>query len=668
MKVLIVDDNTTNLKLLRAILENENIAVVAAGDGIQALSILYRVPVDAIISDILMPHMDGYRLCHEVRHDERLENVPFIFYTATYTSPADEKLCMELGGDKYMRKPASSRQLLEALAEVTSSTRQRPVSAPLETDVLTEYSERLVAKLEQKNIELTQRTEELQAAQQRLAHLLAHTPAVIYTLKIEGQKITPVIVSGNVESVLGVSVAEASVHQWWLESLHPEDRERVLAAVSDGLTKDGFSMQYRLQHKAGGYRWVEDHNRVLRDEAGQPIQVVGIWTDITEKRELEEKFLRSQRMENIGALAGGIAHDLNNALAPILMGAECLMLGCTPEQKRMLEIIYESARRSAEMVKQVTAFARGSEGRRGVVQLAHLVKDMAEIARHTFPKSIEVHTQIAPRTWIIRANPTELHQILLNLAVNARDAMPRGGALTLATANVHLDQASCAISPEARPGPFVLLTVTDTGTGMPADVQKRVFDPFFTTKAPGKGTGLGLSTVHNIVGEYGGFLTLKSEVGHGTEFGVYLPAEPEAAASATESAPPSRPVGKGQSIMLVDDEATIRNMAGQTLQNYGYKVIPAIDGARGIALSVQYLAELQLVIADLDMPEIDGLTMVRAIRTFAPRMKFIIASGSSSRYDSNALTDLNIISFLHKPYSADDLLRAVNEALHETKP
>jgi two-component system, cell cycle sensor histidine kinase and response regulator CckA len=383
-----------------------------------------------------------------------------------------------------------------------------------------------------------------------------------------------------------------------------------------------------------------------------------------ERRQVEEKLLRSQRMENIGALAGGIAHDLNNVLAPILMSGEILRMSVhDPELIRVIDSIMESAQRGAGMVRQVLTFSRGTEDKRGSVQVKHLLREMVGIAQQTFPKSIRIRSEVAKDTWTVNANPTKLHQVLLNLCVNARDAMPGGGTLRIAASNVRLDEAFAGMSPGARPGPYVCLTVADTGTGMTPEVRARIFDAFFTTKEPGKGTGLGLSTVQGIVKDHGGFITVDSTPGKGTEFKVYLPAQMEAVAVA-EGEQLQPPVGSGELVLVVDDEASIRNIATQTLQMFGYRVLSAKDGAEGLAMFMRQRNEIQLVLTDMAMPVMDGTGMIRVIRTIQPRIPVILTSGLDSQAARFDTTELETQAFLHKPYRAEELLKTVDAVLH----
>ena len=311
MNILIVDDDPRSRKLLQLALEAEDFSCVEAADGVEALAVLERDRVDAIIADILMPRMDGYRLCYEVRRDPRFRHLPFIIYTAIYTSPSDEKLGLDLGADMFIRKPASSATIIASLKEVAANERHSPARPEASMDELTlmkEYNERLVAKLEEKNLELAQRTEELDSTTEELRQLVAHSPAVIYRLRIEGQNVIPVFVSDNMQGLVGLSAAETLSFDWWLESLHPEDRDRTLELLSFGMKHEGYSAEYRIRARDGTYRWVIDKNRVLRDAAGQAQEIVGVWTDITDRKETERVLMESERrfremLENVQMLA-----------------------------------------------------------------------------------------------------------------------------------------------------------------------------------------------------------------------------------------------------------------------------------------------------------------------------------------------------------------------------
>ncbi|MFA6545008.1 MAG: PAS domain S-box protein, partial [Limisphaerales bacterium] len=449
-------------------------------------------------------------------------------------------------------------------------------------------------------------------------------------------------------------------------SPYPVEECRIYATLRDGVSRHVNDEVF--WRKDGTSFPVEYVTAPKRDESGAIRGAVVTFTDITEKKLLEAKFLRSQRMESLGSLAGGIAHDLNNALAPILMSAELLkqvIKDPNPGVGRIIDTIHSSAERGAGMVKQILTFARGSAGERGVVQPKHLIQEMIGLTRHSFPKTIQIRADVPSNIWTLLGNPTQLHQILLNLCVNARDAMPAGGTLTLAAGNVRLKATDTGLSPDAKPGPYMMLAVTDTGTGMTPEVRARLFEAFFTTKEPGKGTGLGLSTVRNIAKEHGGFLTVDSEAGKGTTFKVYLPAQPGAAAVVAAVARPALPTGSGELILVVDDEASIRSIATQTLEAYGYRVVTANDGAQAVGVCAQHLTSLQLLITDMDMPFMDGKKTIRAIRTLLPRLPVIASSGSDAESNPAVLKELDVQAFLRKPFSTDDLIRMVHETLRE---
>jgi len=345
--------------------------------------------------------------------------------------------------------------------------------------------------------------------------------------------------------------------------------------------------------------------------------------DLTERRKLEQQFLRAQRMESIGTLAGGIAHDLNNVLAPIIMALE-LLSSRFPDRasQDLISIISSSANRGADMVRQVLSFARGVGGNKVEVPIKHLLLDMEKIVNDTFLKNIQVRTIIPKDLWTVVGDPTQLHQVLLNLCVNARDSMPNGGTLVLSAENLVLDSHYAGLNIEANPGPYVFLQVEDSGTGIPAEVIEKIFDPFFTTKELGKGTGLGLSTSLAIVKSHDGFLRVYSEEGRGTKFKVYLPAQvirTEAAAAAAAD----MPRGHGELILVVDDEKSVREITKQTLEAFGYRAILAADGTEAVALYATRGNEIAVVLTDMMMPIMDGPTTIQVLRKMDPKWSLL---------------------------------------------
>jgi len=406
---------------------------------------------------------------------------------------------------------------------------------------------------------------------------------------------------------------------------------------------------------------------LVRDEHGHPKSVLAINTDITEKKSIEAQFMRAQRMESIGTLAGGIAHDLNNILAPIMMSIDILKLTATdPQAKSILDTIAGSSKRGADIVRQVLSFARGLEGECIEVDPKDLIKDAEIMIKDTFPKNIRLELVLPDKSWKILGDPTQLHQILLNLCLNARDAMPRGGRLTISVENSVLDEPFAALHLQAKPGRYVIMNVGDTGTGIPSEVVDRIFDPFFTTKEVGKGTGLGLSMVLAIVKSHGGFVNLESKPDQGTTFKVYFPAmEDSSQVRKDVEILPSPPRGNGETVLVVDDEPSVLTLTSQTLEAFGYRTLTARDGTEAVAIYQQHQGEISVVLTDMAMPTMDGPATIRALRKINPIVKIIVASGSASGKSVATGPDAGTKYFLAKPYTAGTLLKTLRTILDE---
>ncbi|MEK7677340.1 MAG: PAS domain S-box protein [Verrucomicrobiota bacterium] len=446
----------------------------------------------------------------------------------------------------------------------------------------------------------------------------------------------------------------------WLTAIHPDDQPRVHAAWQAFLNGQSSRIEeeYRVVRPDGSVRWVLDTGMPIRNEAGEIIRLSGITRNITERKQNERQMLRTQRLESIGTLAGGVAHDLNNTLAPILMATQLLRMQY-PDETKMIDTIESSAKRGADMVRQLLTFAKGVEGERLLLQPRHLLKEMEKLIHGTFPKNIELRTSYAKDLWTILGDATQLHQVLLNLCVNARDAMPKGGTLTLKAENREIDTLCASAVPGAKPGSYVVWRVEDTGTGIPPEVLDRIFEPFFTTKGLDKGTGLGLSTVLGIVKSHGGFVRLYSEPDKGTTFAVYLLASDQNAAATAPLEAATSFRGNGETVLVVDDEAAVRQVTRTVLTALNFRVLTAADGTEALIQVAEKRAELRAVITDLDMPYMDGRTFVRALKRMLPEVGIIVASGRLEEREENEFKTMGVSALLNKPFTQEKLVEAL---------
>ena len=470
--------------------------------------------------------------------------------------------------------------------------------------------------------------------------------------------------SRGAERLYGWTAAEAVDHP--MEVLLKIDRATFDQADRVVREKGDWNGEILKTTKNGAVLTVHARWNLLRNDKGRPVSILTIDTDITERKALEAQFLRAQRMESIGTLASGIAHDLNNVLAPILMSIALLKLKMPDNEKvqRQLDQLGANTERGAKLVRHLLTFGRGFTSERISLQPKHIAREVAQLVEDTFPKGIEFHFTFDPDLWSMVGDPTQLHQILLNLCVNARDAMPQGGRLSLHLANAIVEEASSAMQLEFKPGRYVLLTVTDSGTGIPAAIREKIFDPFFTTKEEGKGTGLGLSTTLALVRSHAGFLELHSEEGKGTTFKIYLPASTtDVPAVLIEETP--RLEGRNELILVVDDEPVIREVARRILERFGYRVLLAENGIEAVSHYSLNRGKISLVILDMAMPIMGGPATILALRSINPTVRIITSSGQGAEaaMTETGAVGASITHFMPKPYTAEDLLQAIREAI-----
>jgi two-component system, cell cycle sensor histidine kinase and response regulator CckA len=626
VRILHLEDQPRDSDLVDELLRAGGVACeLVRVDGAEAFTqALEAGGWDLVLSDFRLPGYDGGAALQVAR--ERSPRVPFIFISGT------------LGEDNAV-------EMLKRGA----------------TDyVLKQRLERLVPAVRRAVAEARDRLER-ERAEQQLRDQAALLDQARDAILVQGLDQRVTFWNRGAERLFGWTAHEALGRD--AASLFFGARVRGAHAAHEAvLQHDQWSGDVEKLTKRGTRVMVESRWTLLRDDAGQPRSVLVIDSDMTEQRRLEAQLLRTQRMESLGTLAGGIAHDLNNVLAPILMAVDVLRRGGSEDRRqRMLTTIEAAANRGAELVKQVVTFARGVDGERVVLQPRQLLREIERIVTETFPSTIHVRVEAPGEQGTVSGDATQLHQVLLNLCVNARDALPRGGILTLRAEQVSPEQAE---SLSGKTDALVLLSVSDTGVGIPSELLGRIFEPFFTTKESGQGSGLGLSTSLAIVKAHGGFMQVESEAGRGTTFRVYLPAAQVAAPERlTQPALPSPPAGTGQHVLVVDDEASVRELTRETLESHGYRVETAADGAEAVALFARASPSFDLVLTDLTMPYMDGRAAIRALRRIEPRVKVVLMSGSLAPAAGDSADDGPVVPVLLKPYTAGDLLRQVAKTL-----
>jgi PAS domain S-box-containing protein len=441
-----------------------------------------------------------------------------------------------------------------------------------------------------------------------------------------------------------------------------EEYDKLWKMIGSG---GAWSGTLRNRRKSGDLYWDSTIIFPIKNIDSCVTHYIAMKEDITEKIKLEAQVRRSQRLEVIGTLAGGIAHDLNNVLSPILMAVQLLRIKMVdPKGLNLLTTLEATVNRGADIVKQVLSFARGVEGDRILIQPKHLLREVQEIMHETFPRLVEIKSDIPKDLWPVIGDATQLHQVFMNLCVNARDAMPHGGTLRVKAENIELNEKQASLHLGAQSGPYVLISVSDTGIGIPQNHLDKIFDPFFTTKEIGKGTGLGLSTVTTIVKSHKGFLTVYSEIDRGTEFKIYIPASLERNSEQREARPSEPPQGRGELVLLIDDEASIREVTRQLLENAQYRVLDACDGVEALEIFKKHRNSISVVITDMMMPHMDGSAVIRELQQLNPEVKIIAASGLLNNENMPGIHSPNVHAFLPKPFKPEKMFWTLDALLH----
>jgi PAS domain S-box-containing protein len=507
-------------------------------------------------------------------------------------------------------------------------------------------------------------TEHIQT-QTRLEHWLESSPTVIYTREPRGD-FAVTYISQNIQTLMGWEPQQfLEAPRFWINHIHPEDQPRILEQLALPWPDDHQSQEYRIQAQDGAYHWMHDSFKMVRDRNGNPVQIAGGWIDISECKALEVQLRQAQKLEAVGRLAGGVAHDFNNLLMAIMGYGELLRSSLFQDDPLMhyIEDILTATDRAASLTQQLLAFSRRQMIQPQVLDLNRVVADLEKMLRRLMGEHIELEIIAEPDLWMATADPGQLGQIIINLTVNARDAMATGGRLTLATANFdyangHQDQVA-----QVPPGHYVKLTIADTGVGMDTETLTHIFEPFFTTKAPGRGTGLGLPVVYGIVRQNGGYLEVESQPGQGTVFKIYLPRCESALELTSEKMPLRAKLEGSETILIVEDEMTLRTLLGRFFRLYGYEVLEARDGGEALLICAQHPGPIHLMLADVVMPRMSGRELAERLTPLHPEMQVFYMSG----YTDSDLAPFGIPepskTIIPKPFRPLDLVKKVREFL-----
>ena len=669
VNILLVEDNLAEARLLQEILNGTivnrfNLAHVKRLG--EAISLLERSAneqlktdnFDVILLDLTLP--DSYGLASLDSLIQHAPTLPIVVLTNTN----DDELAVEAvrrGAQDYLVKRHIHQDILVRSVRYAIERKQAAEALREANEILELRVQERTAELETANQLLKQEIEQRKRIQERLELAQKAGKTGSFEWNIQSNEVTW---TAEVEALYGLAPGSFDGrYNAWIQTLHPDDRAKIEQELAQAVNiGQGLDTEFRIICPNGEIRWIALKSSLFHDDAGKPLRMIGIHMDITEKKQLEAQFLRAQRLESLGTLASGIAHDLNNILTPILAGVQLLELklpNLNEQTKAMLHMLETSAKRGAELIKQILSFARGVEGKRVSLQINHLLLEIEKIIQQTLPKSIDIDTDIPTNLWTISGDATQLHQVLMNLCVNARDAMPDGGTLQITAENLLIDEQYARMHLDASVGPYVVVTVADTGTGIPPDIRDRIFDPFFTTKEVGKGTGLGLSAVLGIVKSHDGFVDVQSQVNKGSQFKVFLPAS-------QSIVPPSDDElellsGHQELILIVDDEAAICETTKITLEMFNYQVLTASDGIEAIALFAEYKDQIRGVLIDMMMSSMDGLTTIPLLRRFNPNLCVIAMSGLNSTEAVAEVEKLGFQGFLPKPFTTRELLQILDK-------
>jgi PAS domain S-box-containing protein len=656
-RILIVDDDERNLLAIQTVLEDIG-DVVLARSGEDALRYLLKGEFAVILLDVYMPGMDGYETAQIIRGREQTKHIPIIFLSAVNKDYEHLMRGYSMGAVDYVFKPVepivlrSKAAVFVDLFQMTREVQRKARQQQLLLD----------ANL-RANAELLLAERELRRSEQRQAVIIESLPIILYLEDPQASPSIPKFIAGNFRLLTGFDFKEVSATPTiWRDRLHPEDRERAIAVFEDSRDEGGYSVEYRWLCADGTYKHFLDQAVLLRDSASGVAEYAGTLLDITERKELEAQLLHVRKMDAIGQLSGGIAHDFNNLLAAVLSGLELLerRAKLAPEHRPILEMTRHAAQQGSEVVSRLLAFARRQNLEPARVELHALSSAVNQLLAHTLGGLVMLEWDLPTELWRPYADEAQLELTLMNLAINARDAMPEGGTIRISSRNAIVDSEDDA---GLAPGDYVVVSVSDTGSGIPAELLDRVTEPFFTTKAVGKGTGLGLSMVYGFAQQSGGTLRIQSEPGCGTCVSIWLPRAPEAStvgAAPTRADAVAAATVRPRNVLLVDDHEGVRVATAALLCEMGHHVTTAIDGAQVLELQQQGLGDIELVVSDYAMPLVSGTEVIRRLRADKPRLPAVIITGYAETDVVTGAPEGVII--LTKPFTPTRLQEAIAAA------
>ena len=657
-RVLLVDDDEHNLLALRTVLE-DLAEVQVARSGEEALRHLLKGEFAVILLDVYMPGMDGYETAQIIRGREQTKRIPIVFLSAVNKEKEHLIRGYSMGAVDYVFKPVEPvvlRSKVAVFVDLFEMTREIRRKAEQEQKLL---DANLKANAERLRIE-----QELRLAEQRQAAIIASLPIIPYLEPADGATRVPQFVGGNFAAVTGFPFEAVGANpDLWKERLHPEDSARVLKALAERGRSGAMAVEYRWRCADGHYKHFLDQAVLLRPADGGPAQYAGTLLDVTDRKELEDQLLQARKMDAIGQLTGGIAHDFNNLLAAVLGGIDLIdrRVALAEDQKKILGMTRRAAEQGAELVKRLLAFARRQQLQPAAVDIGRISANVTELLAHTLGGLVQLEWRTEDGVWPAYADSAQLELALMNLIINARDAMPEGGRITVDARNVSGEAGKGLDLP---PGDYVVLTVSDRGGGIPADILEQVTEPFFTTKDVGKGTGLGLSMVYGFARQSGGAIAIVSEVGEGTTVEIWLPRAPAAAAADAErlddAAGTSDAAGSPDGavrVLLVDDHDGVRETTVALLTDLGHDVTAASDGHAMLELLTASPDAFDLVITDYAMPLMSGSEMLKQARAIRPALPGIIITGNAN---GQSLATARSDVVLSKPFTAVEMRKAID--------